>query len=70
MKFISLQIRLVAIFGLCIVLTIGGIVAYGVISSEHSAKFVEQSAEAAMTAAVEVASKSPRSAAPAIQSMS
>ena len=53
MKFISLQIRLVAIFGLCIVLTIGGIVAHGVISSEHSAKFVEQSAEATLTAAVE-----------------
>ncbi|RLC13817.1 MAG: hypothetical protein DRI57_15570, partial [Deltaproteobacteria bacterium] len=51
MKFKSLQMRLLTIFGLCLFITVGTVVGYGIISIQDTEEFVTRSATESATAA-------------------
>ncbi len=51
MKFKSLQMRLLTIFGLCLFITVGTVVGYGIISIQDTEEFVTHSATESATAA-------------------
>jgi len=51
MKFTSLQMKLVTIFGLCLFITGGAIVVYGIVSTKSTEKFVTDSTTESATAA-------------------